>query len=99
MSAPDSGTYSGIAFYQDRRATQCLNNCNLINGNAASTLVGALYFPQQQLTFAGTAGMTTHCLQMVALTLQFTGTSSIDNTCDPAGGSHAFDGKKVRLVA
>jgi Flp pilus assembly protein TadG len=99
VSAPDSGTYSGIAFYQDRRASQCLNNCNLLNGNSSSSLVGALYFPNQQLTFTGTAGMTTHCLQMVALTLQFSGTSAIDNVCDPAGGSHAFDGKKVRLVA
>jgi hypothetical protein len=99
VSAPDDGTYSGIAFYQDRRATQCLNNCNLLNGNSNSALVGALYFPNQQLTFTGTAGMTTHCLQMVALTLQFSGTSAIDNVCDPDGGSHSFDGKKVRLVA
>src|SRR4051794_18541156 len=38
ITAPDSGTYKGIAIYQDRRAAQCLNNCNLINGNASSTL-------------------------------------------------------------
>jgi len=99
LSAPDTGTYKGIMFYQDRRATQCLNNCNLINGNASSTLVGAMYMPNQQLTFTGTSGMTTHCLQMVALTLQFNGNSSIDNACPAGGGSHSFDGKKVRLVA
>ena len=99
ISAPDAGNYKGIAIYQDRNASQCLNNCNLINGNASSTLVGAIYVPKQQLTFTGTTGMTTHCLQMVALTLQFNGNSAIDNVCDPAGGSHSFDGKKVRLVA
>jgi hypothetical protein len=99
LSAPDTGTFKGIMFYQDRNATQCLNNCNLINGNASSTLVGAFYMPNQQLTFTGTSGMTTHCLQMVALTLQFNGNSSIDNTCPAGSGSHAFDGKKVRLVA
>jgi len=99
LSAPDTGTYAGIMIYQDRNASQCLSNCNLINGNANSILEGAFYMPRQQLTFTGTSGMSTHCLQMVALTLEFNGNSSIDNTCDPAGGSHAFDGKKVRLVA
>jgi Flp pilus assembly protein TadG len=99
ITAPDTGDYAGLMFYQDRRAAQCLNNCNLINGNASSVLTGAFYMPNQQLTFTGTSGMSTHCLQMVALTLQFNGNSAIDNVCDPTGGSHAFDGKKVRLVA
>jgi hypothetical protein len=99
ITAPDTGTFKGIAFYQERNASQCLSKCNLINGNASSTLTGAIYVPNQQLTFTGTSGMSTHCLQMVALTLQFNGNSAIDNVCDPAGGSHAFDGKKVRLVA
>ena len=99
VSAPDTGTYAGLMFYQDRRATQCLSNCNLINGNASSILQGAFYMPQQQLTFNGTSGMDTKCLQMVALTLQFMGNSAITNTCPAGGGSHAFDGKKVRLVA
>ena len=99
ITAPDTGTFKGIAIYQDRRAGQCLNNCNLINGNASSTLTGAIYVPNQQLTFTGTSGMSTHCLQMVALTLQFNGNSAIDNVCPPTGGSHSFAGKKVRLVA
>ena len=99
LSAPDTGTYAGIMVYQDRRASQCLNNCNLINGNASSILQGAFYMPNQQLTFNGTSGMNTNCLQMVALTLQFMGNSAISNTCPANSGSHAFDGKKVRLVA
>jgi len=99
VSAPDTGTYAGLMFYQDRRAAQCLNNCNIINGNASSVLQGAFYMPNQQLTFNGTSGMNTNCLQMVALTLQFMGNSSITNTCPAGSGSHAFDGKKVRLVA
>ena len=99
LTAPDSGTFSGIAIYQDRRASQCTNNCNLMNGNANSTLQGAIYLPNQQLTFNGTTGMNAACLQMVAWTLTFTGNSSIDNTCPPGSGSHAFTGRKVRLVA
>jgi hypothetical protein len=99
ITAPDSGTYSGIAIYQDRNASQCLNNCNKINGNSASILRGAIYVPKQQLIFTGTAGMNTNCLQMVALTLEFNGNSAINNVCPANSGSHSFDGKKVRLVA
>jgi hypothetical protein len=99
LTAPDSGTYAGIMIYQDRRAATCTSNCNLINGNATSTMQGALYVPHQQLTFSGTSGMSTNCLQMVALTLQFTGNSSINNTCPAGSASHAFSGRKVRLVA
>ena len=99
ITAPDTGPYKGIAIYQDRRAAQCLNNCDLINGNASSTLQGAMYFPNQQLTFTGTTGMSTNCLQMVALTLQFSGNSAINNSCPAGSASHAFDGQKVRLVA
>lgn len=99
LVAPDTGTYQGIMIYQDRRATSCTSNCNLINGNANSVLQGALYFPNQQLTFLGTAGMNTNCLQMVALTLTFSGNSAINNSCPAGSASHSFTGRKVRLVA
>jgi hypothetical protein len=99
VTAPDSGTYSGIAFYQDRRAPSCTTNCNLVNGNSTSALRGALYFPNQQLTFLGTSGMNTDCLQLVALTLTFSGNSAITNSCPANSGSHSFAGRKVRLVA
>jgi hypothetical protein len=96
----DALVYQGIIFYQDRRASSCTgNNCNLINGNSSSFLQGALYFPNQGLTFSGTSGMTTNCLQMVALQLTFTGNSAINNTCPADSGASAFEGKKVRLVA
>src|SRR4051812_21856268 len=99
LSAPDTGYYKGLAIYQDRNASSCSGNCNLINGNASSILQGAIYVPNQQLTFKGTSGMNTNCLQMVALILEFSGNSAISNTCPAGSGSGAFDGKKVRLVA
>jgi len=99
ITAPDTGNYKGIAIYQDRNASQCLSNCNKINGNSSSILQGAIYVPNQQLSFVGTAGMNTNCLQMVALTLEFNGPSAINNTCPAGSASGAFDGKKVRLVA
>ena len=97
MTAPDSGTYSGILFYQDRRAPN--DNNVMINGNASSSFRGAFYFPKADLTFNGTAGMQTNCMQIVAKDVSFTGNSSINNTCPTGSGSKSFVGKKVRLVA
>jgi Flp pilus assembly protein TadG len=97
-TAPASN-YEGLIFYQDRRATSCTgSNCNLINGNSSSFLQGGLYFPNQSLQFSGTAGMNTNCLQLVALTLTYTGNSSISNSCPADSGASAFAGKLVRLV-
>ncbi|MEA3067450.1 MAG: hypothetical protein QOK41_857 [Sphingomonadales bacterium] len=93
-----AGCYDGMAFYQSRNAAS--DNSIRINGNANSSLEGALYFPKADLTFNGTAGMTTNCMQIVAKDVTFTGNSAITNTCDSTvGGGHSFAGKKVRLVA
>ncbi|MGN6850152.1 MAG: TadE/TadG family type IV pilus assembly protein [Sphingomicrobium sp.] len=97
-TAPASN-YEGLIFYQDRRAASCTgSNCNLINGNSSSFLQGGVYFPNQSLTFSGTAGMNTNCLQLVALTLTYTGNMSINNSCPADSGASAFAGKLVRLV-
>jgi hypothetical protein len=70
-----------------------------VNGNSDSSLEGAFYFPRAYLTFNGTAGMETECLQMVARRLEFSGNSSISNTCPSDGDADAFDATFVRLVA
>ncbi|MEO6360814.1 MAG: pilus assembly protein TadG-related protein [Sphingomicrobium sp.] len=98
LTSPEAGnTYAGIAIYQDRRATAY--NDNIFNGNGASALEGALYFPNGDLTFAGTTGQSTSCLQLVGRRITFTGNSNIQNNCTGAGGGNSFEGKKVRLVA
>ena len=96
MTAPDSGTYSGILFYQDRRAAS--DNDIKINGNSSSKFQGAFYFPKADLTFTGSAGMNTNCMQIVAKDVTFTGNSAINNTCPAGSGSGSFKGQKVRLV-
>jgi len=97
MTAPDSGTFKGILFYQDRRATA--DNDIKINGNSSSKFQGAFYFPKADLTFNGTAGMVTNCMQIVAKDVTFTGNSAINNSCPVGSGSGSFKGSKVRLVA
>ncbi len=99
MSAPDSGTFDGILFYQDRRATTSETTVNTINGDATSVLGGAFYFPNQQLQINGTAGLDITCGQFVSYVIEFAGNGSINNTCGPGYGDNEIMGKHVRLVA
>ena len=97
LTSPEAGnTYAGISIYQDRRATAY--NDNTFNGNGSSSLEGALYFPNADLTFSGVSGQSTSCLQLVGRHITFTGNSNIQNDCTGAGGGGSFAGQKVRLV-
>jgi Flp pilus assembly protein TadG len=95
LTAPTSGTYAGVLMYQDRRAPM---GSSQVNGNSSSSFQGAFYFPAQQLTFNGTTGMQTQCLQLVARRISFSGNSHIQNSCPANGGAQAFDATLVRLV-
>jgi len=95
LTAPTSGTYAGVLMYQDRRARLATSQ---INGNSASTFHGGFYFPARVLTFNGTSGMHTDCLQLVARRIAFSGNSNIQNNCPANGGAEAFDATLVRLV-
>lgn len=96
LTAPTSGTYAGVLFYQDRRASS--GSSDTINGNASSKLQGAFYFASQALQFNGTSGMTTDCLQLVGLRLTFTGNTAISNNCPAGSGASSFVGSRVSLV-
>lgn len=95
-----ASTFEGIILYQDRRAQYSgnANNTDLINGNSSSIYQGAFYFPNQQVTFNGTAGMQTNCMQLVARDVTYSGNMSINNSCPSDSGAGAFTGKLVRLV-
>jgi hypothetical protein len=96
LTSPTTGTYNGILIYQDRRAASCGNWCNKINGDASSTIQGAVYMPSQEVQIDGGSGMNTNCLQLVAYRLQFAGNTNITNSCP--GGPGGFPGYMVRLV-
>jgi hypothetical protein len=102
ISAPTSGTFKGIAIYQDRRAT---GNTDKINGGSGSVVTGAVYFPSDILWINGSGGATALCAMWVAKDIVFTGNSGItlngmsDTACAssamPSGGAV----KVIRLVA
>jgi Flp pilus assembly protein TadG len=95
MSSSEGGTFDGVLFYRDRRAS----NIEIkINGGASSDLTGALYFPTSDITFAGNAGMQVKCLQMVGQKLKFRGGATVTNVCPAGSGASAFQETVVRLV-
>jgi Flp pilus assembly protein TadG len=103
MTAPNSGTYRGLLFYQDRRAVSTNNNANHINGTSDSAFSGAMYFPSTHLNINGNAGLTFTCAQFVSWTVEFSGNSGINNTinstCNDGSDPNAILGRHVRLVA
>jgi Flp pilus assembly protein TadG len=95
LTASSTGTYEGVLFYQDRRAPY---GSSQINGNSLSMLRGGIYFPNRQLVFNGTAGMSTECIQLVGRRLAFSGNASVNNSCPAGEGAEAFQATFVRLV-
>ena len=108
MTAPTSGTFRGLAMYQDRRAQTCTNSScqDSVNGNSGSVIIGAMYFPNQELQYNGTGNTTATCTMFVARRVNFTGNSTTTNkfksladcTAEglPGGGNVI---RMVRLVA
>jgi hypothetical protein len=81
ITAPTSGTYAGIAIYQDRHVT---SGSNTITGGAGFDVEGAVYTPSGSLTFGGTSSAST-CTQLLAKTVSFQGNPSMNNTCATQG--------------
>lgn len=96
LSATTTGTYAGVLFYQDRRAAA--GTTNSVNGNALSAFQGGFYFASQDLSFSGTSGMTTDCVQLVSRRVTFIGNTNIVNVCLVDSGAGSFIGTRVFLV-
>jgi hypothetical protein len=98
-TAPTGGPTAGLLFMQDRNApTTGLNTTNLINGTAASTIQGGLYFPKQKVTYNGTATTAPgRCTQLMADTISFNGTPNFQSDCAGAG-TRGIGGSATKLV-
>ncbi|WP_292387404.1 hypothetical protein [Mesorhizobium sp.] len=82
LSAPTSGTYSGVLFYGDRTGNAAQST---FNGTATSSLTGAIYFPKQQVNYLGNFSGANGCTQVVADTIQWSGNSTINQNCSSLG--------------
>lgn len=95
LTAPTTGEYAGLLFYQDRRAP--MRNPN-INGNSGAIIEGALYFPSAALVFNGNTGWDVRCLRIVARRVTFSGNVEMTNTCPANSPNRGFAALAIRLV-
>jgi len=95
LSAPTSGTYSGVLMYGDRTN---VGGQNTFNGTADSLLTGALYFARQQINYLGNFSGTGGCTQIVADTIQWSGNTTINQDCTSLGMRDLPAATSVALV-
>ena len=81
LSAPATGSYKGVLFYQDQAAPIAVNT-NKFNGGGTTNFTGALYFPKQELQFSGNnSNGGGACTKIVARVITFIGNSNMSNNC------------------
>lgn len=95
LSAPTSGTYSGLLFFADRSGSS-VNH--VLNGTSSSTITGAVYLPNDNLSYSGNNNSVSGCTQIIARTLDLTGNSGIGVNCQGAGVEDMYMPGSVRLV-
>jgi hypothetical protein len=76
LSAPTSGAYEGILFYQDRTITYAA--ANSFANSASGTTSGTFYFPTTAVTYTGNVGAAIYDA-FVCSTMSITGSSSFKN--------------------
>jgi len=95
LSAPTSGTYSGILFFGDPSATSGLNT---FNGDGSSSLTGDLYFPTQSVAYNGNFSGANGCMQIVADTVTWTGNATVSVNCSAYGMNAIPARQAVKMV-
>ncbi|MFP5328924.1 MAG: pilus assembly protein TadG-related protein [Alphaproteobacteria bacterium] len=108
LSAPTAtncGTYSGTnsCNFQNMLIVQSPNatsgNNNTINGDNNSSYDGAIYFPKGDVQLNGSSAAATRCAMVVALTVEFTGNTNLQNTTTGCTAATQVSGRRVRLIA
>ncbi len=91
LSAPTSGTYASILFYQDRSLdlSSSPQYNSTITGSAGSNFDGVMYFPTSNVVFTGTSGTTSNNTAIIAWTLKIAGTPMFNGnfTAMPGGAA------------
>jgi hypothetical protein len=96
LSPPTSGTYSGVLFFGSR--ANAANTAITLNGNAASVMTGAIYFPNQVVSYIGSFQGANGCTQLVARVVQWSGNSNLAADCSAYGMNALPVGGVVKLA-
>jgi Flp pilus assembly protein TadG len=83
LTAPVAGPYAGILMFGARNNAAEAS----FNGGAATRLTGALYFPAGTVIYSGNLAGANGCLQIVAQTITWTGSSTFVGDCSMYGMS------------
>ena len=83
LVAPTTGSTAGIALFQDR--VSCSSCSDAIAGGSSLNITGAIYFPNNAVTFTGGSATGAQCTQLIAYTITFKGNSAFNSTCGSAG--------------
>ncbi|HXJ43242.1 MAG TPA: pilus assembly protein TadG-related protein [Bryobacteraceae bacterium] len=75
LSAPSSGTWQGVQFFQNRLNT----TASTFVGGTSQLINGLLYFPAANVTFTGGSGTSGTATTLVANTITMTGSSYIQS--------------------
>ncbi len=96
LKAPTSGNFSGLAIFIDRDDATTFK----FNGSADATIVGAIYGESASLEVLGSidVGASGECLQLVAGTIKFSGSSDWDIDCSAAGTESIMAAQSIAIV-
>ena len=94
LSAPTSGTYTNILFFQDRSQGGTSDN-NTFSGGSTEQLTGILYFEPSGVTYTGGSSTNVPNMGIVADTVTFTGNGFLQGGITGNGGG---SGIKVAII-
>ena len=72
----------GIVIWEDGRAPAAQAS---FTGGSTQVITGAIYVPSQEVTFTGGSSAASSCIQLIGLTLKFSGNSYFKHSCANAG--------------
>jgi Flp pilus assembly protein TadG len=83
LTAPTSGTFSGIAIYGDRGMPTGTKYS--FNGGSGQGFGGAVYLPKGAIDYSGGGNVNTTCTQVIGDTVNFSGNSTLAVNCSNYG--------------
>ncbi|MGE5500392.1 MAG: pilus assembly protein TadG-related protein [Ignavibacteriales bacterium] len=95
LTAPTTGPYAGMLFLGDRTAS---GHTNVFAGTATSKMTGVIYFPADPIQYAGNFSGFNGCTQVVAYTIEWTGSTSLSVNCSGTGMNTIKVGGRPYLV-
>jgi Flp pilus assembly protein TadG len=95
LTPPTTGPTAGIVVFGDRNIP--VGTTYKLNGGSTQFFGGAIYIPTGEITFAGGAGTSTSCTQIIGDTITFVGNSNLAINCKDYA-TKTFGSPVVRLA-